>query len=174
MRSIVIGVLLLTVAALGFLVFSDGTVEIVGFEVLILVALLMALRKGDSDRRSIVPEFQFSRRQRSRLPPRLVDFEQLVGFSRTAMFDFERRLLPKLRDIADARLLDVHGFTTRDDPERAAAVVGPVAWNLLRPDRRLVDDVSVPGPSEQELDGFVTAIELIESDSSDPGLGFAR
>jgi len=49
-----------------------------------------------------------------------------------------------------------------------------VAWNLLRPDRRLVDDVSVPGPSEQELDGFVTAIELIESDSSDPGLGFAR
>ena len=173
MRSVVLGVLLLTVAALSVLVFSDGTVEILAFDALILVVVLLALRRRNPGPNRELPDFQFSRRRPSQLPPRLVDFERLVGFSQTAMFDFERRLLPKLREIADARLLEVHGFTSSDDPERAAGVLGQVAWNLLRPDRDLVGEVSVPGPSGLELDQLVTAIEGVRGDSSAPGVGFS-
>lgn len=162
MRRMLVAVVFVTVAALGLLVFSDGSVELLGFEALVLLIVILALRLPGPVRREPAPEFRYRRDRVERLPPRLVGFERLVGFSRTSMVDFDHRLLPRLREIADARLLSTHGVTLTRSPKRAEELLGPPAWALLRPDRILVEDVGIPGPSARELDVLVTAIERIE------------
>ncbi|MDF1595548.1 MAG: hypothetical protein P1T08_05560 [Acidimicrobiia bacterium] len=158
-----VAVVFVTIAALGLLVFSDGTVELLGFEALVLLVVILALRLPGPARRESPPEFRYRRDRVERLPPRLVRFERLVGFSRTSMVDFDHRLLPRLREIADARLLSSYGVTLAGSPERSEGILGAPAWALLRPDRVLIEDVGIPGPSVSELHALVTAIERIES-----------
>ena len=66
-------------------------------------------------------------------------------------YDLHFRLLPHLREIAQARL------------ERAGADAGPETlgrwWELLRPDRPAPDDRFAPGIREAELRALVADLE---------------
>jgi len=69
------------------------------------------------------------------------------------------RLRPVLREIADGLLEDRHGIGLDDHPEPARAILGPDAWERLRPDRPPPDDRWAPGISSSELASLVTRIE---------------
>ncbi len=173
MSRILAVVAVLTAGALIVLIFADGTAEIVGFEALVLTMVFLALRgRSDGPRRAPLPAFMLERRRAGRLPPRLVELERSVTFAGTSSFDFDHRLLPLLREIADARLLAAHGFTLAGSPDRAAAVLGDQAWSFLRPDRVPVDDVGLPGPALEEMDRLVAAIEAIGGAGDTATLGF--
>jgi hypothetical protein len=103
------------------------------------------------------------RRPRRRADPRpgaLQKLEREVGLASETAFDAHFRLRPYLRNIAAARLraravdLDAPGGP-------AEALLGPEAWELARPDRlrpRRHDD---PGPSLDEIDAAVAALERL-------------
>jgi hypothetical protein len=103
------------------------------------------------------------RRPRRRADPRpgaLQKLEREVGLASETAFDAHFRLRPYLRNIAAAKLrgravdLDAAGGA-------AEALLGPEAWELARPDRlrpRRHDD---PGPSLDQIDAAVTALEQL-------------
>jgi hypothetical protein len=68
------------------------------------------------------------------LPKDLADLENLVAMGAESEFDLYFRLRPRLRRIAEARLRG-HGIDLDASPEEAAEVLGPAAWDVLRPDR---------------------------------------
>lgn len=157
-----------TAIALGVLVFSDGTAEIVGFELLLLIVVIVALRPAVRTARVPVPEFEFRRVHTLRLPPQLVELERLVAFSQTSRVDFDRRLLPRLRAVAGDRLLARHGIDLEGDPQAAARFFGSEAWELLYPAGGPADDVALPGPSTGELEQLVMKIENLADEGEGP------
>jgi hypothetical protein len=68
------------------------------------------------------------------LPKDLADLENLVAMGAESEFDLYFRLRPRLRRIAEARLRG-HGIDLDASPEEASEVLGPAAWDVLRPDR---------------------------------------
>jgi hypothetical protein len=68
------------------------------------------------------------------LPKDLADLENLVAMGAESEFDLYFRLRPRLRRIAEARLRG-HGIDLDASPKEAAEVLGPAAWDVLRPDR---------------------------------------
>lgn len=161
MKRILITVVGATLVAVGILVFSDGTAEIIGFEMVLIVLVFLALSIGRRPAGNSRADFRYRRVHEARLPPPLLEIERLVTFSLTSRVDFDHRLLPRLQVLVDDRLVSQRGFGLRDSPERAAPALGPEAWAILRTDRQLIDDVGVPGPSERELEAVVAAIEAL-------------
>jgi hypothetical protein len=94
-------------------------------------------------------------------PERLLRLEGLVSLSSAAAGDFHFGLRPHLREAAAARLLSHRGVHLDTEPERAAAVLGADAWELVRPDRPVPADRFNPGPSPAALARAVEAIERI-------------
>jgi hypothetical protein len=121
-----------------------------------LVMLTLIAAAGDA-----VPSFRRSQLEAAlaeRQPdePGLHELERLqreVTLARVASFDLHHRLLPQLRQIADARL------------EREGRVAGPDTlgrwWELLRPDREPPDDRFAPGIPADELRDMVHDLEKI-------------
>jgi len=68
------------------------------------------------------------------LPKDLADLENLVAMGAESEFDLYFRLRPRLRRIADAKLRG-RGIDIDSSPAEAAVLLGPAAWDLLRPDR---------------------------------------
>jgi hypothetical protein len=68
------------------------------------------------------------------LPKDLADLENLVEMGAESEFDLYFRLRPRLRRIADAKLRG-HGIDLDASPAEAAELLGPAAWDVLRPDR---------------------------------------
>lgn len=162
MRLVFTGAAVAVVAALGVLVFSDGTAEIVGLELILLGLIAGALRSRFPASSPPLADFRYRRAHADRLPPRLVEIERLARFSQTSHVDFDHRLLPRLRLVADGRLLAAHGFTMGENPERAAAILGDGVWTILRPDRQPAADVGIRGPTAAGLDSVIAAIEGID------------
>jgi hypothetical protein len=162
-KRILIAVVGVTLVAIGVLVFADGTAEIFGFEVVLVVLVFLALTTGR--RRPVAPaaDFRYRRSRTGHLPPRLLEIERLVTFSLTSRSDFDHRLLPRLQTLVDDQLMSQRGFGLRDSPERAASALGEEAWSILRTDRQPAADVGVPGPSEAELENIVAAIEELRN-----------
>ena len=84
-----------------------------------------ALRRGSASR----PE----------RPAGLVELENLLA-GRLSAGDVHFRLRPILREIAAARLRTAKGVDLDVDPEAARRLLGPTAWDLVRPDREPPDD----------------------------------
>jgi hypothetical protein len=82
------------------------------------------------------------------------------GSTRTAG-ELHYRLRRRLRDVAAARLATGHGVSPDEDPRAARRLLGPEAWELLRPDREQPDDRHGPGISIDELERIVSALEGI-------------
>ena len=98
------------------------------------------------------------------LPERPAELERLereVYLSLGSSFYLHHRLRPLLRDIASNRLLVRHGLDLDRRPEQAEKLVGPKAWEWLRPDRQEPRDRWAPGPPIAELTAVVEALERI-------------
>jgi hypothetical protein len=98
------------------------------------------------------------------LPQRPTELERLereVHLSLGSSFYLHHRLRPLLREIASNRLLVRHGVDLDGRPDEAAKLVGPQAWEWLRPDRSEPRDRWAPGPPFKELTSVVDALERI-------------
>jgi hypothetical protein len=90
-------------------------------------------------------------------PPSLGRVENAVAFGCSRAVDAHMLLRPILRDAA-AQRLSARGVDLDRDP-RAAALLGPWAWALLRPDLREPEDWHAPGLDPAALEKVVEALE---------------
>jgi len=98
---------------------------------------------------------------RPKRPAELERLEREVHLSLGNEFYFHHRLRPLLREIASTRLLVHHGVDLDRRPAQAEELVGPEAWEWLRPDRAEPRDRWTPGPPTGELAALVDALERI-------------
>jgi len=98
------------------------------------------------------------------LPERPAELERLereVHLSLGSTFYLHHRLRPLLREIATNRLLVGHGIDLDSRPAEAEKLVGPEAWEWLRPDRAEPRDRWAKGPPIEDLTAVVAALERI-------------
>lgn len=98
---------------------------------------------------------------RSLQPESLHQLERQLTYARTSSFDLHYRLRPLLREIAGQRLAARRNVSLDGQPERAATLLGPDAWDLLRPDRPPPADRHAPGLDRTALATIVAALEGI-------------
>ena len=149
------------------LLWFDGPAEFIAYQVVLLLLAVVAIRRirpANGTRGTASPRrlrTKQVRRPDQLSPPQLERIERLVGFSKTAAFDAEWRLLPVLRSIAAEQLVAHHGVDLAASPDRARQLLGADGWRLLDPDRELPEDRLAPGLSLEQLDTAVTAIESL-------------
>jgi hypothetical protein len=93
-------------------------------------------------------------------PAQLVRLERIVEWSRSSDLDAHSRLRPVLVEIAEVRLAR-RGLRLDRDTAEARGLLGPKAWELLRPDRRLPEDRDAPGIAPRDLDEILDALEAL-------------
>jgi hypothetical protein len=135
-------------------------VYLVGVGTLFVVAL--AATAAETERRHPSP---FDRAQRrgepeSRRPDDLTRLERLTYLGVASAFYLHLRLRPALREIAEARLRRLGLELDRGGPAVEQAL-GPVAWELLRPDRPLPRDRDAAGMPVRELRAVVETLERL-------------
>ena len=81
--------------------------------------------------------------------------------SRSSALHLHVRLRPILREIAAHRLWMRFGVDLDREQERARELIGPNAWELVRPDRLPPNDRLAPGPASAELRIVVDELERI-------------
>jgi hypothetical protein len=94
-------------------------------------------------------------------PASLARLEREVSMARTSAFDLHARLRPTVADLAAELLSGRRGIDLSRDPDRARAVLGEDAWELVREDRAGPSDRHAPGISDEELERVVTALERV-------------
>ena len=93
-------------------------------------------------------------------PADLAKLEREVGLATETAFDAHYRLRPTLRRIAAARLR-ARGVDLDAPAGAAEKLLGPVAWELARPDRVRPRRHDAPGTGLAEIDAAVTALERL-------------
>jgi hypothetical protein len=136
------------VAADVYLIFLGG---------LALLGLVVSTGRSGED----APESPFAavRRPRRRAPVVLPELDRLgreLSLGTQSAFDFHVRLRPVLWEIAEARLA-ARGRRL----EEAEGLLGPEAWELIRPDRPPPSDRHAPGADPAAVRRFVDALEKI-------------
>lgn len=97
-------------------------------------------------------------RPRVRLrPAELIRTERDLTLSTANAGEVHARLLPQLRDVAEARLADRHDTALVD----ARELLGDEAWELLRPDRPIPTDRSAPGLPLRRIAALLDAVERL-------------
>lgn len=99
--------------------------------------------------------------RRTPTEPTEVGFADDVESSTLSAFHLHRRLRPVFREIAAHRLLARYGIALDAEPARARELVGPAAWELVRPDREIPEDRRATGPPLSDLRRVVTELERI-------------
>jgi hypothetical protein len=101
-------------------------------------------------------------RRRPVVPPeQLEELQRRVWAGVRSVGGWHYRLRPVLRDVADALLEDRHGVRLDRDPAASRAILGPRAWDLLRPDVDAPGDRWADGLAVDELDALVGRIEKL-------------
>jgi hypothetical protein len=146
------------------LVIAPGRTAVVGHVWLVLVlaialaaalaALFRAVQRGPS---AFDAAFEPAGRHRAR-PASLERAEREVALARGTAFDVHYRLRPSLRTLA-AGLLLRRGVDLERSPERAAELVGPDVWELIRPDRPAPSDRTATGISLEAVERAVDDLE---------------
>lgn len=135
------------VAADVYLIFLGGLV--------LLGLVLLTGRTGEE----VESPFDAGRRPGRRPPTVLPELDRLgreLSLGTQSAFDFHVRLRPVLREIADARL-SARGRRLADAEE----LLGPEAWELVRPDRPPPTDRHGPGADPEAVRRFVEALERL-------------
>lgn len=100
-------------------------------------------------------------------PPRTEAIAELAGLERSltlseaATFDLHFRVRPILREIAAHRLATRHGVDLDADSERARALLGEDAWELVRANRERPPAAFAPGMPTAELRRVVERLEAL-------------
>jgi hypothetical protein len=84
-----------------------------------------------------------------------------LRLSRLSAFHLHTRLRPLLSEIAAHRLWTKYGVDLAAEPVRARELVGPTAWDVVRPDRAPPVDRLARGPATSELAKIVTELERL-------------
>jgi hypothetical protein len=100
------------------------------------------------------------RRPRGERVRALEELEHAVDFSMGTAFDVHYRLRPHVRRIAAYRL-GLRGVSLDRQPRRAAAMLGPEAWDLARPDRPEPDDRNARGVDLAHLTRVVEGLDAL-------------
>ena len=98
---------------------------------LVLLGLLVAVTTAVPPRAAQRPR---RRQLEATTLPQLDSITQAVSFAQASAFDLHYRLRPILREVAAARLAR-RGVVLDREPQRARALLGEPAWELVRPDR---------------------------------------
>ena len=93
-------------------------------------------------------------------PTQLVRLERIVEWSGESGLSAHTRLRPVLVEIAEARLLR-RGFRLDRDVEEAQHLLGPVVWDLVRPDRPTPRGRDAPGISPRRLEEILDTLESL-------------
>jgi hypothetical protein len=93
-------------------------------------------------------------------PAQLVRLERTVEWSGSSALDVHTRLRPVLVEIAEARL-GRRGLRLDRDAGQARRLLGPAAWELVRPDRPAPLSRDAPGIGARELDQVLDALEAL-------------
>jgi hypothetical protein len=97
---------------------------------------------------------------RSQRAGQLESVARALDLAEASSFDLHHVLRPIVREIAVARLAR-HGVSLDRQPERARALLGSQAWDLVRPDRAAPARGLGRGYSRDELRAVVGALEAI-------------
>jgi hypothetical protein len=164
-RAIAAAVAVSAWAAL-LLVAAPGRASLVGHVWIVLVlaialaAALAALLDAVPQRRSAFDAaFAPPRRQRAR-PATLERAEREIALAQGTAFDVHYRLRPSLEAVA-AGLLHRRGVDLERSPARAAELVGPDVWELIRPDRSAPSDRAATGIPLEVLERAVGDLERL-------------
>jgi hypothetical protein len=149
------------------LVFAPARAELEA-HVWLLVVLALALLAFLGVVRSVYPTtpspFVASLRQPRvavERPAALVRLEREVSMAGTAAFDVHYRLRPALIELAAGLLSSRRGIDLEREPDRARAVLGDEAWEIIRPDRPQPLERLGAGIDEAHLDRVVAALEAV-------------
>ena len=93
-------------------------------------------------------------------PAQLVRLDRIVEWSDSSALAAHTRLRPVLVEIAEARLAR-RGLRLDRDADEARRLLGPKAWELVRPDRPAPRDRDAPGIAPHDLDEILDALEAV-------------
>ena len=93
-------------------------------------------------------------------PAHLVRLDRIVEWSDSSALAAHTRLRPVLVEIAEARLAR-RGLRLDRDADEARRLLGPKAWDLVRPDRPAPRDRDAPGIAPRDLDEILDALEAV-------------
>jgi hypothetical protein len=93
-------------------------------------------------------------------PAQLVRLDRIVEWSESSALATHSRLRPVLVEIVEVRLAR-RGLRLDRDAEEARRLLGPKAWELVRPDRPAPRDRDAPGIARRDLDEIVHALEAL-------------
>lgn len=162
--------ILVGAAIVVYALLPGGLVALAGFEILILVAAWMAIRRIA---RTSAPEegearssgwrwIPWSRAPAGRpAPPSLRRVEGLLRFSERHAYTANERLAPLLRQIAEDRLVAHHGIDLESQPEKARVVLGDQAWLIISKEWAPSDGESDHGPDHASVVAAVDSIEQV-------------
>jgi hypothetical protein len=108
---------------------------------------------------------RFEERERPRLrrgppPAQYVRLERIVAWSGESGLSAHTRLRPVLVEIAEARLAR-RGLRLDRDVEEVRRLLGPAAWELVRPDRPPPRGRDAPGIPPRRLEEILDALEAL-------------
>lgn len=157
--SIAVGVTALAVSGARSILLE---VYLLGMGGVLLLALVRTTREGEPFADS--SDFDRALAEMSRRHPS--DSGELtlvrdIKQSRSSALHLHVRLRPILREIAAHRLWMRFGVDLDREHERARELIGPNAWELVRPDRLPPNDRLAPGPASAELRIVVDELERI-------------
>ena len=157
--SIAVGVTALAVSGARSILLE---VYLLGMGGVLLLALVRTTREGEpfadsSDFDRALAEMSRRRPSDSGELTLVRDIKQ----SRSSALHLHVRLRPILCEITAHRLWMRFGVDLDREQERARELIGPNAWELVRPDRLPPDDRLAPGPESADLRVVVDELERI-------------
>jgi hypothetical protein len=99
--------------------------------------------------------------RRPRQPATLARTHNDVVLGLASSFDLHYRLVPRLRAVASDLLASHRDVSLTVEQDRAAEILGPATWELVRPDRPAPEDRLADGIPRGDLAVVVDALEAV-------------